>query len=76
MSLLGPSWGAVGRSWARIGAFLGHSWGPPGQFWSHFDASNDHLGAHQKPSKAHLDFFRFLKGVGLSGASLGGPLAT
>ena len=37
--LLGPSWGALGRSWDRLGPFFGHYWSPLGLSWSHLEAS-------------------------------------
>ena len=79
MGLLGRSWGPLGALLGALGALLGPSWGPLGALLGHLGAI---LGP-QKPIRSEkarrpktLIFFRFLKDFGLSGASLGGSLAS
>ena len=86
LAVLGLSWGSLGLtlgppmaflrlSRGPLGALLGPSWGPLGQPWSHLEASEAHRKRKwERPDT--LTFFRCLKDLGLSGASLGGSLAT
>ena len=77
-SLLGPSWGALGALLGALGAFLGPSWAPLGALLGHLGAilrPQEPIGS-EKGRRPKTCFFRFWKDVGLSGASLGGSLAT
>ncbi len=72
-ALLGRSWALLGPSWASLGPLLGPSWAilePSGGLKGPSEAK-------RREGKTHKFFLRFLKDyLGLSGASLGGSLAS
>ena len=77
--VLGPSWAALGALLGALGAVLGPSWAPLGALLGHLGAilrPQEPIGSEKARRQKTLIFLRFWSDLGLSGASLGGSVAT
>ena len=77
--LLGPSWAALGALLGALGPVLGLSWAPLGALLGHLGAilrPQEPIGSEKARRQTTLIFLRFWSDFCLSGASLGGSVAT
>ena len=79
MSLLGLSWSALGALLGALEPLLGLSWARLGALLGHLGAilrPQERIESEEARKRKTLIFLRLLKAFRLSGASLGGSLAT
>ena len=77
--LLGPSWAALGALLGALGPVLGLSWARLGALLGHFGAIlrlQEPIESEKARRQKTLILQRFFKDFGLSGASLGGSVAS
>ena len=78
-ALLGRSWSALGALLGALGPLKGPSWAPLGGLLGHLGAIlrlQEPIESEKARRQKTLIFLRLLKDFGLSGASLGGSVAS